>query len=265
MKPFKILTSLIITAAAAVMISSALPVTFTMALIALLLLSLIPMRPGHILRTVVSNPLIGRAKQSMGGVTFTSWKGINVLKNKASSVANPNSPGQIQQRSAFSQMVLAFRQQPATIRAGFKKLAVKKSEFNAFMASALAVAFDMSVPGVATLLPANLVTSKGTISLTDLLTAIADRSNNTIVSTFSAAIDQPGQALTDSALMSAYNITQNKFTGEVTGDLRSTGSASMVLPADWVTGDSIRVYLGFYNPLSGESSDSDNIATAIVA
>jgi hypothetical protein len=265
MKPFKILTSLILTAAAAVMISSALPVTFVAAVIALLLFSLIPFAPGQAFRTVVSNPLIGRSKQSMGGVTFTSWKGINVLKNKATSVANPNSPGQIQQRSAFAQVVLAFRQQPAAIRAGYKKLAVKKSEFNAFMAAALDEAFDFTVPGVATLLPALLVTSKGTISLTDLATATVDRSANTIVATFNATITQPGQALTDVALISAYNITQNKFTGEVSGDLRSTGTANIVLPADWNTGDTTRVYLGFYNPLSGESSDSDNIAATIVA
>ena len=51
---------------------------------------------------VVSNPLIGKSKQSAGGVTFTSWKGRNVLKNKATSVANPQTPAQVANRNQFS-------------------------------------------------------------------------------------------------------------------------------------------------------------------
>lgn len=30
----------------------------------------------------VQNTLIGRASGSVGGATFTTWKGINVLKSK---------------------------------------------------------------------------------------------------------------------------------------------------------------------------------------
>jgi hypothetical protein len=214
--------------------------------------------------SVVSNPLIGRTKQSMGNATFSSWKGINVLKTKATSVANPRTDGQIGQRSAFSQIVAAFRTMPAAIRAGFKKLAVKKSEFNAFMAAALDEAFDMSVPGTATLIPANVLISKGTIASTAILISVADISVGTITATWASAVLQPGQSVSDKAIICAYNEDLGKFSGLATPTLRSANAGSITLPAGWLAGHNVTTYLGFYNSLSGESADSVNIATIVV-
>lgn len=265
MKNIKFLTPWLLTLAVALALNLALGINLFLAFGILAILSLMLPNLKGTLNTVVSNPLIGRAKQSMGGVTFSTWKGINVLKNKATTVANPQTGAQISQRSAFSQMVALFRNDPAAIRAGFKKQAVKKSEFNAFMSANLDNAFDRSVPGVASIIPANLVFAKGTISSTAPITTTADRSNNTIVTTFAATVTQPGESLTDLALVSAYNITQDLSYGEVSAAQRSTGTSSIALPLDWAVGDSVRVYLGFSNPLSGESADSSSILTTIIA
>ena len=217
------------------------------------------------LQTVVSNPLIGHSRKSIGNATFTTWKGIDVLKTKPISVANPNSDGQSQQRSAFRQMVEAFRNMPAVIQSGFKKLAVKKSEFNAFMSYNLKNAFNLAVPPAATLVPADVLISKGTIATTGLTNAVSSRAANTVVVNFPATADQPGQSLTDVALVAVYNETKGDFYGEVTAAARNTGTASIALPAEWEVGDVLTVYLGFSNPLSKETSDSTNIAGAIVA
>jgi hypothetical protein len=215
--------------------------------------------------SVVQNTLIGQSRQRIGNAVFSTWKGINVLKSKPMSVANPQSDGQVQQRSAFSQMVSAFRNMPAVIQLGFKKLAVKKSEFNAFMSYALKNAFDMSVPPTATLVPADLLISKGTIASTALSTQAADRSDNTITVTFPTTATQPGQSSTDVALVAAYNVTKSDFYGEVTSAARSTGTASIALPAEWETGDNLVIYLGFSNPLTKETSDSVNDTATIAA
>jgi hypothetical protein len=214
---------------------------------------------------VVSNPLIGRTKQSMGNATFSSWKGINVLKNKATSVANPKSDAQVQQRSAFSQIVSAFRQMPAAIRAGFKKLAVKKSEFNAFMSSSLDQAFNFATPGIALLIPANVLISKGTIASTGILTGVADVSLATIVATWSHAVLQPGQSVSDVAIISAYNSTLDDWTGGVTAAPRSADTGSIAIPGSWVAGNAVTIYLGFSNTLSGESADSANVTNVVIA
>lgn len=215
--------------------------------------------------SVVSNPLIGKTRQSMGNATFSSWKGINVLKTKATSVANPRSDGQVQQRGAFSQIVAAFRGMPAAVRAGYKKLAVRKSEFNAFMSETLDTAFDMTTVGVALLIPALVKISKGTIAQSPLLTGVADVSLATITCTFATTAPQPGQSVSDKAIICAYNSTQKVWAGGATAGLRSAGTSSTPMPADWVAGNAVTIYLGFYNSLSGESSDSVNVTNTVIA
>lgn len=215
--------------------------------------------------SIVQNPLIGATRQKMGNAVFSTWKGIYVLKTKPVSVANPDTDPQQQQRSAFAQMVLAFRNMPAVVRTGFKKLAVKKSEFNAFMSYNLKNAFDMSVLPTATFVPADALISKGTIAETSETSNVADRSANTIVSNWTSAVLQPGQSNTDRAIIAAFNVTKSDFYGEVTTAVRTADTGSIVLPAEWDVADVLVVYLGFYNPTSGESSTSTNAAGVIVA
>ncbi len=215
--------------------------------------------------SVVSNPLIGNARQSMGGATFSRWKGIQVLKNKATVVANPKTPAQIAQRSAFTQTVAYFRSNAAAIRAGYKKLAVKQSEFNAFASEAIKNAFDLSAPPLATFDPALLFISRGTIEATNATLVTADRSANTIVATFPITTDGVGQGAGDTAILSAFNVTKNESAGNATSAARSSGTASIPMPASWAVADTLRVYLGFSNPTSNESSDSSNSAATIVA
>ncbi len=139
MKFVNALLSIVLTAILSLTIASLFDIHFAMVFGVLIVGSLFI--PGELsFKTVVSNPLIGHSRKSMGNVTFTTWKGIDVLKNKAISVANPNTGKQIQQRSAFTQIVKLFRSAPDSIRAGFKKQAVKQSEFNAFMGS------NMNIP-----------------------------------------------------------------------------------------------------------------------
>ena len=213
----------------------------------------------------VSNTLIGKASGSIGNATFSSWKGINVLKEKASSVANPKTDKQLMRRSALSQMVAIFRVISAVASLGFKKLAVKKSAFNAFVGNSLKTAFDYTLPPAASLVMANLLVSKGTITSTTITSIVADRSENTIEVNYAATIDGPGQSLADKPVIVMYNQNLDVWAQGLPDQLRSTGTAFTDLPATWNTGDSLNVFVGFYNEDSGESSDSVHGTTVIVA
>ena len=215
--------------------------------------------------SVVQNPLIGQAKQKMGNAVFATWKGINVLKTKAMSVANPQTGRQIMQRSAFAQIVAIYRFIPAVVNVGFKKLAVKMSEFNAFSSFNLKEAFNLTAPPVATLIPGNILISKGTIATTELLTIVASKAADTIVATWSADPLQPGQSVSDLAIIAAYNSTLNEWTGGVTEAARSTETASIDLPTAWVSTNVIQVYLGFYSAVDGKSADSATLAGTVTA
>jgi len=213
----------------------------------------------------VSNTLIGKASGSVGNATFSTWKGINVLKEKAVSVANPNTDLQIMRRSALSQSVAIYRLISAAVSVGFKKLATGMSAYNAWASNALKDAFDYSSPPTATFVPSDLLISKGTITSTAIGTIVADRSANTAVVTFSSTVDAPGQSLTDKAVLAVYNTNENDWVSLATSDLRSSGTADIPLPAFWATGNNLVVYIGFYNEASGESSDSLNDTAVIVA
>jgi len=262
LKIFLAFTGLIMFAAA---ITMALGIPFFVAATVLFLLSLFTPNLKGTLNSVVSNPLIGHAKQKIGNVVFSTWKGIDVLKTKPLSVAQPPSDRRTAQQSALRQMVLAFRRMPGAIDAGFKKLAVKMSQWNAFASYNLKNAFDFSVPGVATIVPSDVLISKGTIAPTIMLTDVGDVSLATIAATYAATATDPGQSVDDVAIIAAHNPTADEWTGDIAAGTRGDGTASIPLPAGWNAGDIITVYLGFYNPLSGNSSDSVNLGSTIVA
>ncbi len=78
------------------------------------------------------NVLIGKTKGSVGDATFTQWKGTNVLKSKAvNNYSNPT-PEQLQNNSKFGVMSLFAKQIAVFILAGFRAMAVKMTEYNAF-------------------------------------------------------------------------------------------------------------------------------------
>lgn len=84
---------------------------------------------------IVQNTLIGRASGSVGNATFSQWKGLNILKQKPSIVANPRSAQQQSNRSRFvALMQMALLMRPvATI--GFKEYANRMSWMNKFMST----------------------------------------------------------------------------------------------------------------------------------
>ncbi len=171
MKNLKIASGWLFALVMALLISLLFAIPFIPLFTALTLLSLFVGRKVA-LNVVVSNPLIGKSSGSMGGATFTTWKGKNVLKNKATSVANPNTINQQMRRSALEQTVAIFRANSAAINLGFKKKAVGMSAYNAFSREALQNGFNYSAPPVASLNWVDIQTSSGNIATTPITTLV---------------------------------------------------------------------------------------------
>jgi hypothetical protein len=81
---------------------------------------------------LVQNVLIGKTKGSVGNATFTQWKGKNVLKAKAVNNYSDPTQEQLNNNSKFAVMTDFARSILVYIQAGFKAMAVGKSEYNAF-------------------------------------------------------------------------------------------------------------------------------------
>jgi hypothetical protein len=206
----------------------------------------------------VQNTLIGKSSGSVGGATFSTWKGLNVLKSKPETVANPQSDNQLMRRSAMSQMVAIFRRIPAAVDAGFKKLAIHMSAFNAFTSYNLKNAFDYSTPPDASILEWKILISKGTITPTTATSSTKTNGSPTITVAYPTAVADPGQSADDKVIVVCYNATQDNWGSAVGTATRADGTVNVTMPTNFVTGDDVYTWLAFYNELSGESSDSTN-------
>jgi hypothetical protein len=213
----------------------------------------------------VQNPLIGSASGSVGGVTFSKWKGINVIKSKPTVVGNPQSDAQMAQRAGFSFMVAAYRLMVAILVLGFKELAIKKSAFNAFVSVNLKNAFDFTTAPLATFLPANLLISKGTITDTAITSVVASDGAGTIVFNYPDTNALPGQSATDVPLMAVWNEDKEEWANGVGAATRADGSDSIAIADGWEVADVLHCYLGFTNVAGDSASDSDYLEGVIVA
>ena len=214
---------------------------------------------------VTSNVLIGKTSGSVGGTTFSSWKGINVLKSKPTIVANPNTDAQKVQRAAMAYIVAIYRIMVAVLSLGFKEMAVGKSAFNAFTSQNVKNAMDLTNPPTPTFVPANFKISKGTISDTAMTSVAADKSDGTVLFTFPNTAALPGQSATDKPIMAVFNETKLDWTSGVGAGTRSTGTSSVAIPAAWEANDVLHCYCGFTSASGASASDSVYNTVNIIA
>jgi hypothetical protein len=214
---------------------------------------------------VTSNVLIGKTSGSVGGTTFSSWKGINVFKSKPTIVANPNTDAQKVQRAAMAYIVAIYRIMVAVLSLGFKEMAVGKSAFNAFTSQNVKKAMDLSNPPTPTFTPATFKVSKGTISDTAMTSVVADKSDATVLFTYPNTAALPGQSATDKPLMAVFNETKLDWISKVGTATRNTGSDSIAIPAAWDVADVLHCYCGFVNASGASASDSVYNTVNIIA
>ena len=112
--------------------------------------------------SVVQNTLIGRARNKVGGTVFSSWKGLNVLKSKPLTVANPRTDGQQSQRKGLALLVNLFRMYLVLLRYSFNEVSQGSTEWASFMKYNLKNALNR-VGGDCTLYQAAMTFARGTL------------------------------------------------------------------------------------------------------
>lgn len=203
-----------------------------------------------------SNPLIGNASGSVGGVTMSKWKGINVIKAKPTSVAQPPSQTRTMRQAALSAMVAIYRLISSVINTTYKSLATNMSAYNAFTSYNLKNAFDYTSPPTPTLNPELLLTSKGTIAATAALTAILDVSDKLLTVTYPTSVAGANQSATDRVVVVVYNATKDTWEGAVLATARSAGTAIYTPANTYEALDSADVYFSFVSADGSKASDS---------
>ena len=93
----------------------------------------------------ISQGILGGLSGKVGNVIGGSWKGIDYIRIKPSSVANPRTVGQVNQRTKFSSVLEFLQPNKDFIRLGYKNYAVKRTEFN----SAMSYLLSNAITGIA--------------------------------------------------------------------------------------------------------------------
>ncbi len=208
---------------------------------------------------IFNSVALGKSKGSIGGVTFTSWKGLNVAKQKATSVANPRSEGQTAQRSIFKTILDLFLGAASIANIGFRGLAVKMSAYNAFMSENLKNGSVVQSGSGPVVNPLKLIFSKGRIEDTSINNAV-DSSISNLVSVSWNTSPQGNQRDSDKAKI----ILLNKATGLVRTYSPNTERSEGQVQAQYTEGEfsnaNCFAYLFFENELTKDVSDSAVLA-----
>lgn len=85
----------------------------------------------------ISQGILGGLSGKVGNVVGGNWKGIDYIRIKPTSVANPRTEGQVNQRNKFTVTLEYLQANKDFIKIGYKSYAIKKTEFNAAMSYVL--------------------------------------------------------------------------------------------------------------------------------
>ncbi len=204
---------------------------------------------------IINQGILGGFSGKVGSVVGANWKGINYMRSKAVSVANPRTEGQVRQRTKFS-VTLSFLQ-PITefLRVGYKMYAIKKTAFNAAMSYFIDNAITGESPDFM-IDPTKVLVSRG--PLTPALNATASIQPGEVSVSWDDNTSLGSAAATDKALIVAYNVTKKEAVYTTSGANRSEGNQVLPIPNDW-SGDTISVHLGFI------SEDGTKVSNSVAA
>lgn len=210
----------------------------------------------------ISQGILGGISGKVGNVIGGSWKGIDYLRIKPSSVANPRTEGQVDQRSKFSTVLRFLQPMTDFLRVGFKLYANKMTQFNA------AMSYNLN----------NSITGAYPNFMIDYSKALISRGNLTGVANGAATSPSAGNVdvtwtdnsgsgsaqTTDQALIVLLNTTRGESVFTTAGPLRSAGSATIAVPSEY-SGEDVEVFIGFVSENGKKVANSTYLGSVAIA
>jgi hypothetical protein len=210
----------------------------------------------------IGQGILGGLSGKVGNVIGGSWKGIDYIRIKPTSVANPRTEGQVNQRNKFSATIEFLQPNKEFINVGYKSFAIKKSAFNAAMSEVI----NNAITGIApdfSVNYADALLSKG--SLTGALNPSFDLSTPGEV-TFSWDNNTSGKnaKATDKAMLLVYNPSKKESTYILEGAERAIGVDSITIP-NIFAGDTVELFMAFISQDGKTVSNSSYIGSGTAA
>lgn len=208
---------------------------------------------------IIKQGITGGFSGMVGNVVGGSWKGIAYMRIRPASVANPQTVGQLDQRSKFAVMIRFLEPLTSSLQVGFRNYAIKMSAFNSAMSYNVKNALQGSYPNY-TIDFSNALIAKGKLPR-PLNQVAASFDAGTIVFTWDDNSDEVGAKTDDQTLLVVYNPAKDQaiFTEGSAG--RADGTQTVTLP-DSFSGDLVQCYMAF-KAKAGELISNSGYAGAV--
>lgn len=189
----------------------------------------------------IKQGLLGGFSGKVAGIIGTSWKGIAVVKAMPLSVANPQTAGQVEQRSNFSGAVsIAVAMLAVIVKPLWDRFASQMSGYNAFVSYNV----DKFTAGVLTSF-STFAISKGKMASTAIATVTANNASPNVQINW---VDDSGSGYklaTDEVYVAVYNEDNDEWGFNGANAIRSAASKGVVMPSNNTTADKLHCYLAF--------------------
>tara|TARA_R110002111_G_scaffold67940_1_gene110531 strand:- start:182 stop:823 length:642 start_codon:yes stop_codon:yes gene_type:complete len=206
--------------------------------------------------------ILGSLSGKVGSIIGGSWKGIDYIRIKPASVANPRTEGQVNQRNKFTITLEYLQATKDFIKIGYKSFATKKTEFNAAMSYVL----NNAVGGIApnfTIDYSLALLSRG--GLSSVLNGTTDLTNAGQVSFGWGDNSTEGNAnATDKAMVLVYNPSKKESISILDGADRTVGSQVVTIPGTYA-GDTVELFMAFVSADGTQVSNSVYLGSGTAA
>lgn len=205
----------------------------------------------------VQNPIIGQAINQAGGMIFSVWKQLKVMRSKPLSVANPRTPAQEAVRRRMALLASLCREVLQGIRLGFVRFQNGTTQWAQFLKENYTTGTSDNGT-TASLIVTALKFAKGTLlQVQDL--EIAGVSGQDITVNWTDNSGQPGAASNDKLHAVLVNANGLAIAYVDTGAKRADASVVITAPAD-ITAATAKVIVFFANEAADDVSDSQYAA-----
>lgn len=205
----------------------------------------------------VQNPIIGQAVNQAGGMIFSVWKQLKVMRSKPLSVANPRTPAQKAVRRRMALLASLMREVLQGIRIGFVRFQNGTTQWAQFLKENYATGTQDNGTS-ASLIVTALKFAKGTLLPVPEL-EIGTVSGQEIPLTWDDNSGQPGANSTDELHVVLVNAAGDAVAYVFDGSERADGAATITAPAD-ITAATAKVICFFATSAGDDVSDSQYAA-----
>jgi hypothetical protein len=211
---------------------------------------------------IISKGILGGISGKVANVVGATWKGIDYIRSKPSSVANPRTEGQVNQRNKFTATLEYLQPNLGFIQKGYKNYSTKKSAFNAAMSYVLNNAITGTAPNFVVDFGLGLL-SRGNLSTpfnasTDLTTA--GQVNFSWADNSADGNANP----TDKAMVLVYNPSKKESIYLLDGANRTVGSQTLSIPSSY-SGDTVELFMAFITADDSQVSNSVYLGSGTAA